>query len=180
MPISSDPNRGICVDEDDTEPEEPDDTDPVGPDDIQISPGCSEQQIASINKEVEYATLMANVAKNIMPVDNYYKALFSQKSRDAVGFETRVQGIYSKVSDIFGESQYTLAFRCFDTETGRCAPSDGGPTWAVTDPVTNVVTLCPAWFNENTMDTKALIDECKDREDEKWEYLYRYKLSRGE
>lgn len=152
----------------------------MGPDDIQGFAGCNQQQIASISKEVEYATLMANVAKNIMPVDKYYKTLFSQKSRDAVGFETRVQGIYRKVSAIFGDPQYSLAFRCYDTETGPCAPSDAGPTWADTEVVTKVVTLCPAWFNENTMDTKALIDQCSDRADENWEYLYRYKLSRGE
>ena len=123
---------------------------------------------------------MAKVAKNVLPVDNYYKALFSQKSRDKVGFGTRVQGIYNKVSSIFGDPDYSLAFRCYDTETGPCAPTKGGPTWAKTEVVTKVVTLCPAWFDDNTMDTKALIDKCTDPADKAWDYLYRYKLSRGE
>ncbi len=124
---------------------------------------------------------MARVASNIMPVDNFYKTLFSQKSRDKPGFEIRVKGIYRKVSEIAEDPQYTLGFRCYPTETGPCAPVKGVPTWAETDPVTKVVTLCPAWFdNEITMDTNDLIDQCIDPADKTWDYLWRYKRSRGE
>ncbi|KAL8905873.1 MAG: hypothetical protein Q9171_006502 [Xanthocarpia ochracea] len=168
---TSDPNRGTCADEDDTEPEKPKD--------IEGFKDCDQQQIESINREVGYATSMANDAKNIMPVDNYYKTLFSQKSRDKVGFEIRVRRIYNKVSAIIGDPQYALAFRCFAKEEGPCAPTAGVPTWAHTDAFTKVVTLCPAWFNGKPMDTNNLIDKCDDPADKTWDYLYIYKQSRA-
>ena len=59
-------------------------------------------------------------------------------------------------------------------------PVNKVPTWAKTDGVTKVVTLCPAWFNENTMNTTVLIDKCKNPKNKDWDYLQDYKLSRGE
>ena len=123
---------------------------------------------------------MAALGKNVMPVDNFYKTLFSQKSRDKFGFEARVKGIYSKVTGLVEDPQYDLGFRCKDKEEGPCARTDEGETWASTDPIVGVVTLCPAWFGENTMDTDDVIDQCKNPQNKDWDYLHLYKKSRGE
>ena len=56
-----------------------------------------------------------------MPVDKFYKTLFSKESRDKLAFELKVQLIYKKVSAIAGDPQYSLAFRCYAEQTGPCA-----------------------------------------------------------